>query len=453
MPSGWEIGDTIGHGACGVVNECTHPERPGQVFAIKRLQSDRIGSPELVKRFDREVAILRSLDHPNVMPVLDNGVTPKGVPWFVMLLGDRNLGEAINDPATRDERWAMATFRGILAGVAHAHGRGVLHRDLKPGNVMLLGGEPLISDLGIGKLIDVDNTTLTLSSQELGTLRFMAPEQFANPKRVGPPADVYALGKILGYMLTGVEPIPLAAYETTDLPARFHWFVDKCCRTGPDERFEDATTALAEFELISKATEDDETPTAESFRLLAHAAANNLGGTSGVDDLGRLARQLHQNRESREFYTNAFESVPNTVLRAWAKAEPGGFLEAVRTYDEHVTGDLPFSYCDTVARFLERIFNATSDFAVRRLCLTRLFEMGYSHNRWSVRETATGILTSLASPGDVALAQEVIRGHQREAAWVAEEALKNPMRNQLREALQRAEQTESARITDTGTPF
>jgi serine/threonine protein kinase len=90
-----------------------------------------------------------------------------------------------------------------------------LHRDLKPSNVLISAGVPLVADFGIAKQIDVDGTTLTRTAQELGTLRYIAPEQSADAKRAGMAADVYALGKILAHMLTGREPVPLRSTSRT----------------------------------------------------------------------------------------------------------------------------------------------------------------------------------------------------------------------------------------------
>src|SRR5262249_22716805 len=95
----------------------------------------------------------------------------------------------------------------VARAVGHAHARGILHRDLKPGNVLLgEGGEPLVSDFGLAKIVD-DSAELTHTGQRVGTPAYMAPEQACGQsQRVGPPTDVWALGVILYQLLTGVRP-------------------------------------------------------------------------------------------------------------------------------------------------------------------------------------------------------------------------------------------------------
>src|SRR5206468_1798608 len=140
------------------------PERqpPGFRFAHKRLQNDLAQAEVAVKRFEREVEILRALDHVNVMNVIDAGVSSKGVPWFVMPKADVSLEKILENPFTRgDSDWASRIMLGVLAGVGHAHARGYLHRDIKPPNILLIGPEPKVSDFGIARNVNIDETRLT----------------------------------------------------------------------------------------------------------------------------------------------------------------------------------------------------------------------------------------------------------------------------------------------------
>ncbi|MCW2995247.1 MAG: sle [Conexibacter sp.] len=438
----WRSGEKLGWGRFGVVFACRDAgaNDSGDDYAIKYLQTDWVKVPEAVKRFRREVEILKSLDHPNVMKVVGEGTrSSDGVPFFVMpRAADGSLKTAIEGGRTADESWTVGIFRDVLTGVAHAHERGVLHRDLKPSNVLISAGVPLVADFGIAKQIDVDGTTLTRTAQELGTLRYMAPEQSADAKRAQPAADVYALGKILAHMLTGHEPTPLIVY-LTDVPEKFRWFIDKCCRDEPGERFADAGDALSRFEQLLQ-TPEVVLPPLERGKELADEAAAAIGEDDEAEAIEALDAHLRTYARDEALYRRVVPHIAKSAMRRWAAGQPHSFRELMRNYDRHISqnGDLSFDYCDTVADFLQFVFGITTDLAVHRLVITRLLEVGVSHNRWHVRGVAVELLASLTSTSEVAAAVEVIDDHHRAASWVAEPALKRPLRAPIAEALRRA---------------
>jgi hypothetical protein len=266
----------------------------------------------------------------------------------------------------------------------------------------------------------------------------MAPEQSADAKRAQAPADVYALGKILAHMLTGRDPTPLVV-DLTDVPEQFRWFVDKCCRDDPRERFADAGVALARFELLLK-TPEVELPPLERGKQLAQEAEQAIGEGDEAEAIEGLDAHLRTYASEEPLYRRVVPRIPRSVVRRWAISEPHSFRELMRTYDRHiaVNGELPFDYCDTVADFLQFVFGLTTDLAVRRLIIARLLEVGFNHNRWHVRDVAVNLLSALKSASEVAAAVEVIDGHERAASWAAEQALKHPLRAPIAEALRRA---------------
>lgn len=150
----WHEDEKLGWGRFGVVYACRQTtDKPGEFpCAIKRLQTDMAQIEQVRKRFAREIQILDELSHANVMPVVDSGETQRGIPWFVMPRAfGGSLRDAIDDGRADHEPWAINVFTGMLEGMSHAHAAGVLHRDLKPGNVMLFGDVPKISDFGVAK--------------------------------------------------------------------------------------------------------------------------------------------------------------------------------------------------------------------------------------------------------------------------------------------------------------
>jgi tetratricopeptide (TPR) repeat protein len=178
----------------------------GRRVAVKLLRAGADAGPEEVERFRREAAAMARLSHPNIVAVYEVGDAADG-PFFAMELAEGgSLAGRLGRKPRFDYRRAAADLETLARAVQYAHEQGVLHRDLKPGNVLLgADGALKITDFGLAKWLDQKGETRT--GAVLGTPGYMAPEQAAGvTKKVGPEADVYALGAVLYEMLTGRPP-------------------------------------------------------------------------------------------------------------------------------------------------------------------------------------------------------------------------------------------------------
>ena len=202
----YQIREEIGRGGMGVVYRArqTHSRR---TVALKCVLSYHADSRETLARFRRAAEAAASLDHPNILPIYEVSESEDGLPFFSMkFAGGGSLLEA--GPALRNEpRRAVALMAKVARAVQYAHAQGILHRDLKPGNVMLDGrGEPMVSDFGLAKWLDA-TSNLTHTLTVFGTPGFIAPEQAKGPAaNLNAAADVYSLGAILFNLLTGRPP-------------------------------------------------------------------------------------------------------------------------------------------------------------------------------------------------------------------------------------------------------
>jgi serine/threonine protein kinase len=202
----YEILEQIGCGGMGVIYRARqrHSQR---IVAVKRVLSYRADSHGALQRFRREAQAVASLDHPNILPIYEVSESEDGLPFFSMKFAEKgSLRE--NVASLRDEpRKCVQLMAKVARAVQYAHSRGVLHRDIKPGNILLNDrGEPLVSDFGLAKLLD-GNNDLTRSLTTFGTAGFIAPEQAGGAAGdFTAAADVYSLGAVLFNVLAGRPP-------------------------------------------------------------------------------------------------------------------------------------------------------------------------------------------------------------------------------------------------------
>ncbi|HEY5921381.1 MAG TPA: serine/threonine-protein kinase [Kofleriaceae bacterium] len=211
---GYMFGAVIGKGGIGEVI-AAHDLRVGRDVAIKRLRTNKPTDSE-VQRFLREARIQARLDHPGIAPVYELGRDPQGRPYFAMKrLAGTTMSQLLSVSDHNRQRLLRA-FVEVCQAIDFAHTRGVVHRDLKPGNIMLGDfGDVYVLDWGLARVVgeaitevvtdDIDSLDVK-SGDLLGTPGYMAPEQIQRVGDTGRPADVYALGSILFEILAG-EPL------------------------------------------------------------------------------------------------------------------------------------------------------------------------------------------------------------------------------------------------------
>src|SRR5881396_923638 len=207
----WRIGnyqilEEIGRGGMGVIYRARQ-RHSRRIVALKRILGFHSDSRETLERFRREAEAVASLDHPNILPIYEVSESEDGLPFFSMKFA---TGGSLHDAAPslrREPRKCLQLMAKVARATEYAHGRGILHRDLKPGNILLdHRGEPMVSDFGLAKWIDA-NKDLTKSLTTFGTPGYIAPEQAERTADdLSPAADVYSLGAILFDLLTGRPP-------------------------------------------------------------------------------------------------------------------------------------------------------------------------------------------------------------------------------------------------------
>jgi serine/threonine protein kinase len=222
----YDVTDKIAEGGMGTVYKGKH-RFTGQVVAIKVVPPNMLNNQVLLKRFENEFRAASKLNHPNVVRAIDYG-TVAGRPYLVMEYVDgESLGQRLERDGRISEDESVRMVSLAAKGLQEAHTHGLIHRDIKPDNIMITrDGQVKIADLGLVKETEAD-LNLTRTGRGLGTPHFMSPEQFRNAKNADVKCDIYSLGATMYMMVTGELPFgncngPLDAWMKkvqNDLPA------------------------------------------------------------------------------------------------------------------------------------------------------------------------------------------------------------------------------------------
>ena len=253
----------------------------GEDHDLERKVVIKVLPPELAatvsaERFRREILTVARLQHPHIVPILKAGEID-GLPYFVMPYVDgESLDIRLNRTGPLGVRETIAIMKDVARALAFAHSNGVVHRDIKPGNILLASGSATVTDFGVAKALSTARRSgektkngLTNTGMSLGTLLYMAPEQAAGDPNIDGRADVYALG-IAGYeMLSGTAPFanldprqmltarltlpppPLSTFRK-DVPLGLEKLIAKCLAIDPADRPQNA-------QLLVEMLEDPET--------------------------------------------------------------------------------------------------------------------------------------------------------------------------------------------------
>jgi eukaryotic-like serine/threonine-protein kinase len=265
----YEILGEIARGGMGVVFKATQRSLK-RLVALKMILAGQMASPQQRARFLREAQLAASLDHANIVPIIEVSEF-QGCPFFSMKLVDgESLDHQIEARSRSDTRIDPKAAAGLVASVAravhYAHDRGFLHCDLKPSNILVdREGRPHVTDFGLAKHAG-DDSSQTASGTILGTPSYMAPEQAAGMRKsLRPTTDVYGLGAILYELLTGCPPFRADTVMETvvavlerdpapprelnpDVPRELETICLKCLEKSPQTRYPSAAALADELE-------------------------------------------------------------------------------------------------------------------------------------------------------------------------------------------------------------
>ena len=308
LGASYDLEAEVGRGGMGVVYRCLDRKLRRHV-AVKVLPPDLAFREEVRTRFLREAETAAQLNHPNIVPIYSVD-DREGLVWFVMALVD---GESLGARLTRERRPPLDVVRRTLAEVAdalaYAHGRGIIHRDIKPDNILLdrLTGRPMVTDFGIARAAEGDSR-LTVTGIAVGTPAYMSPEQATGERDIDGRSDLYSLA-IVGYQMLAGE-LPFQATNTPamlmkhisdpvrplrllhrDVPPSLAAAVERALAKKPNDRWPGA----AEFRDAVRASEGEAPPPRREGR----PTPERLSGSWKRPALGDVPRPLPRLRHQR----------------------------------------------------------------------------------------------------------------------------------------------------------
>jgi HEAT repeat protein/tRNA A-37 threonylcarbamoyl transferase component Bud32 len=321
LGKGYRVEELVGRGGYALVFR-VHDERLDRKLACKTLIPQLIPNDEIAERFRREARTAARLSHPNIVPIYFVG-TDDGAPCYVMpLVEGETLAARIRREGQLPLPVALGVVRDVSAALDFAHQAGIVHRDVKPENIImeLASGRSLLMDFGIAKALQ-HSTAITLSGVVLGTPHYLSPEQAAAEKEVDGRTDVYSLGVVLFEMLAGQPPydaknaqalvmqhvsapIPSLAARRSEVNAAFDAVVARALAKEPHDRFTTAGEFMTALEgahgggslrrsnatVLTQQGVDDPT----LFRTLEVAAvAQPVAALAAASDIATIAEAAH----------------------------------------------------------------------------------------------------------------------------------------------------------------
>lgn len=254
---GYELLEVLGRGGMGEVWKA-HQKSLGRLVAVKVLPSRLAKDAEFVVRFEKEATALASLNHPNIVQIIDRGVVSEHYFFAMEFVEGKSLRALMTEGITHPDQ-ALRMILQVLTAMDYAHRKNIVHRDLKPENILLgEGGHIKIADFGlVGIRGEKPHVQLTATSVAMGTVNYMAPEQRRDAKNVDARADIFSVGVILYELLTGELPLGrfrMPSEKMRGVDVRLDAILHRALETEVQDRYASAQEMLTDLQALTAPT-------------------------------------------------------------------------------------------------------------------------------------------------------------------------------------------------------
>lgn len=328
----------MGVGGMGIVYRATYVEN-GKEVALKILSPGMTDSPQIAKRFEREMAILKKLKHPHIVRYFGGGKSGGQLFYAMELMPGGTVEDALKQASRFTWERTLEVLRQVAEALEYSHNASIVHRDLKPANLFFdKQGKVRLGDFGIAR--DTDATALTAAGKTVGTYAYMAPEQIAGKPPVSGKTDLYALGCVGFQLLTGETPFradsapemlfkhmnddpPRVGELAPDCPPAVEAVIDRLLEKAPEDRYFDA---LATQVAIDEVKDEVTRSMTEAAVATPHARTRVGGGSATKEDrevkeaLAAAAEKRKKRRKKRRAAETPWYEKPAVL---------GGVLAAV----------------------------------------------------------------------------------------------------------------------------
>jgi serine/threonine protein kinase len=351
---------------------------------IEELNLDNVDS--LRKRFIQEVKRQRVLPEHLFMPILYAELDGES-PWFLMPVATKTYNQEIE--FCRDRGLKIEGLSDILNSLEHMHNLGMVHRDLKPHNILYHDNKWKLADFGLIKDENKESSAITSTSSNAGTEFYCAPEQVNNFKRATKHADIYSFGAILHDIFNGEDRVP---YSRLTAVGQIGFIIEKCTEKDINKRFPDINSLRTM--LLGCLSEQSENKNSNKDTKLWISKLKTIGQWK-VSDLEQFDFYLKRNRDD---WNNIFYSFNPDTLDALFKIDILQTESIILDYFEWVSSrHFGFDYCDVLIGRVVRAYNLSDNMEIKSHAVLAAAELGSHHNRWYVMDNVVKMADSSIS--------------------------------------------------------
>lgn len=390
MTIGTKIGEYtitgfIDRGGMGTVFQA---EKEGVNYALKICNNE---DDESTQRFKREVRIMKGIDSPRIIEVIDDNLNDNP-PYFVMPLGDRSLEQAVEEGISEEKQFDYV--EQFCEGIQLLHEKGIIHRDIKPSNALLFGESIKVSDLGLGKFIERNSKTLTPSGDKtIGSFGYFPPEIYKDGqgKNADVRSDIYCIGKLIYFVFSGGEDPQYV--EETSVKADIYTIINKCIKIVPNDRYQNVTEIINALQLCQKMRKS-------TFSLEEIVSRHRMG----VNDQ-KFADEVYQYlltlEDDFELLIKSFKTIKTElfqVILRYKQEDVGALIHILSTiYKNGSYYSIDFDDIDILANRIFLLTKTTKSLKDKQDLLNFAINISIEFNRWNAMDTVVKMLNSLSN--------------------------------------------------------